>query len=640
MLNNKILLFLIGLLFLGNNAFAVTIEDDLLGTEINSSLWGQSATNGIGVITPTEQGIVFTLNRVVYPGPFDFSSGIGSTCSYSGNYDVQVDFELLSWPIQNGLRVGVGSRDGAVERVSGDWNVVIGTDEVYLTHFPAADGIYVLRPNTSDVVGKLRMQRVGSTLTGYKWQDANWIPIHSAQLPPLSPRDGGLGFSMWGHLRTPGGTARFKNIKISADSLSCPNNLPPIVDAGPDQVVNEETTVILDGSGSRDPDGKPLTYQWVQISGPQVSLDLTDPVHPTFTAPTVSLGGTTLTFQLTVSDGQFITSPDIVNISVKNVNHAPDPDAGTDQTVAEGTTVQLDASKSYDSDGDSLVYNWIQTAGPSVVLSSTSTVKPTFISPLVGSAGATLTFELSVSDGIDRSVDTVNIFVENVNHAPIANAGADQTKNEGSLISLDGSTSHDPDLDILTYKWTQVSGKLVELSASNTPTPMFTAPLTGLGGEALVFELVVNDGLADSIPDQVTVNILNVNDPPACDHAAVIPAVIWPPNHKMVPINISGVSDPDNDNVRLTVTRVTQDEPTNGLGDGDTSPDATLQGSGVLLRAERAGNGNGRVYLVHFSADDGQGGVCNGLVKVIIPHNSKNGDSAIDDGQIYESTQP
>jgi hypothetical protein len=56
-------------------------------------------------------------------------------------------------------------------------------------------------------------------------------------------------------------------------------------------------------------------------------------------------------------------------------------------------------------------------------------------------------------------------------------------------------------------------------------------------------------------------------------------------------------TDPDGDPVTVVIAGVTQDEPTNGLGDGDVSPDAVLSGgSTVQLRAERSGLGNGRVY--------------------------------------------
>jgi hypothetical protein len=84
----------------------------------------------------------------------------------------------------------------------------------------------------------------------------------------------------------------------------------------------------------------------------------------------------------------------------------------------------------------------------------------------------------------------------------------------------------------------------------------------------------------------------------------------------------------------------TSNEPENGLGDGDTSPDAVIQGHTVLLRAERAGTGNGRVYQVHFTADDGRGGTCTGSVLVKVPHSMKPGLPVIDDGQLYTSAVP
>ena len=96
--------------------------------------------------------------------------------------------------------------------------------------------------------------------------------------------------------------------------------------------------------------------------------------------------------------------------------------------------------------------------------------------------------------------------------------------------------------------------------------------------------------------------------------------------------------DPNGDQVAILVTGVTQNEPVNGLGDGDTSPDAVLQGDKVLLRSERGGNGDGRVYRVNFTAIDGQGGECNGSVNVSFPKSMHPGNRAVDDGQRYNST--
>jgi probable HAF family extracellular repeat protein len=114
-----------------------------------------------------------------------------------------------------------------------------------------------------------------------------------------------------------------------------------------------------------------------------------------------------------------------------------------------------------------------------------------------------------------------------------------------------------------------------------------------------------------------------VSRPPDCGMARPDVPVLWPPNHKLVPIHIVGISDPDNHPLAITITGVTQDEPVNGRGDGNTSPDAVLQENGVLLRAERAGAGNGRIYRINFRADDGFGGVCTGSVSVVVPKSMK-----------------
>ena len=110
---------------------------------------------------------------------------------------------------------------------------------------------------------------------------------------------------------------------------------------------------------------------------------------------------------------------------------------------------------------------------------------------------------------------------------------------------------------------------------------------------------------------------------------------MWPPSHNLVAVSINGVSDPNN-NATITVTSITQDEVTNGLGDGDTAVDATINANGtVFLRAERSGKGNGRVYHVHFTASDIEGS-SSGVVTVCVPHSKKS--VAIDGGELYDST--
>ena len=127
------------------------------------------------------------------------------------------------------------------------------------------------------------------------------------------------------------------------------------------------------------------------------------------------------------------------------------------------------------------------------------------------------------------------------------------------------------------------------------------------------------------------------NDPPNCTAAKSSPSSLWPPNHMMMNILVKGVTDPDNDPVSITITGISQDEPTSGLGSGDKSPDGSGLGTNIAnIRSERAGTGDGRVYHIGFTAGDGKGGMCSGEVVVLVPHNQ--GQTAIDSGSIYDST--
>jgi large repetitive protein len=81
-------------------------------------------------------------------------------------------------------------------------------------------------------------------------------------------------------------------------------SLPPVANAGPDQTKAKGQVVTLNGSGSSDPDGSTITYQWVQTGGTAVTLSSSTAAQPTFTAPNVAQAGATLTFRFTVTDPQ------------------------------------------------------------------------------------------------------------------------------------------------------------------------------------------------------------------------------------------------------------------------------------------------------------------------------------------------
>ena len=293
-------------------------------------------------------------------------------------------------------------------------------------------------------------------------------------------------------------------------SVPAPSNQIPASNAGPDQSVNEGGTVSLDGSASTDPDGDVLTYKWTAPAGIVLSSD-TDP-KPTFTAPEVTIN-TSYTLSLIVNDGVDDSPADQVVITVKNVsNGIPVADAGSDQAVNEGATVSLDGSASSDPDGNPLTYKWTAPAG--ISLSSTTDAKPTFTAPEV-TINTSYTLSLIVNDGMDDSpADQVVITVKQVNKAPVANAGDNQTVNKGVLVTLDGTGSSDPDGNPLTYLWTAPAG--ITLSSTTADKPTFTAPEVAADTD-YTFSLVVNDGTANSAPDEVKITVKQGNQAPvAC----------------------------------------------------------------------------------------------------------------------------
>jgi hypothetical protein len=88
--------------------------------------------------------------------------------------------------------------------------------------------------------------------------------------------------------------------------------------------------------------------------------------------------------------------------------------------------------------------------------------------------------------------------------------GEDREVEEGSQVTLVGHDSYDPDGDdlLLLYSWTQIGDQTVTLDDANKADPTFEAPAWSAENETLTFELVVNDGMADSLPDEVKITVL------------------------------------------------------------------------------------------------------------------------------------
>lgn len=175
----------------GNPAAAQLL--DSFDNGINPLLWVAYGSGGPQA-TATNQSVQMVV-------PWDSAGGVfGATvqslCKLRGDYDIQVDFELLDFPFQNGIRVALGA-DGQMERIS------LGDPLLDFAGSPRENYVMDIYGSlafipTSDLAGKLRQVRTGSTVTGYYWDItmSQWIEVGSAS---ATGADVVFGVSVWSH---------------------------------------------------------------------------------------------------------------------------------------------------------------------------------------------------------------------------------------------------------------------------------------------------------------------------------------------------------------------------------------------------------------------------------------------------------
>jgi len=166
----------------------------------------------------------------------------------------------------------------------------------------------------------------------------------------------------------------------------------------------------------------------------------------------------------------------------------------------------------------------------------------------------------------------------------------------------------------------------------------FTVTVTAGSGGSIVNSATIGGNQSDPNGGNNSSTVTtSVNHNPVCSGASAGPN-LWSPNHKWAWSSITGVTDADGNPVTVTITGIWQDEPTNGLGDGDTAIDGQLgSGNSFAVRAERSGTGDGRVYHVNFSASDGAGGSCTGSATIGVPHDQGPIGGPVDGGALFNS---
>lgn len=398
-----------------------------------------------------------------------------------------------------------------------------------------------------------------------------------------------------------------------------------------------EDTALPVTLAAADADHDPLIFNTLSL--PANGTLSGEPPHLTYTPNPDYFGADSFTFQ--VNDGLAESNVATVNINVISVN---DPAVAVDDSATsdEDTPVVIDVQAN-DSAGP---------ANEDQTLTTTDVTAPAHgavIIKLDGSVKYTPALNYNGSDSFAYTVcdsdngcatATVTVLVNTVNDPPVAAndtvTTAEDTPVTFNVLANDDDVDGNLDAGSARVVNPPANGLLTAGSGgafTYTPNPDYYGP------DSFSYEVCDTDDVCDDAT--VTITVTPVNDAPVCGAAAPGVSVLWPANHQWEPVTISGITDKEGDAISISIDSIFQDEPTNGLGDGDTSPDGQgLGSSSAQVRAERSGKGNGRYYHIGFTASDGNGGECAGTVQVNVPKSQGKKGAAVDDGPLYNSTQP
>ncbi len=167
--------------------------DDFNDNRLNPALWQASIEGSGPLVAETNQRLEITLPATSHEtGAGVFKGRITSVCKVQGDFDMMVNYELLNWPSNNGVRLGLGAI-GTVERVSRA-NSEPPAGEYYAANFGGSSTI----TSTAHTSGTLRMTRSGDTLAVYyRTPDGQWMQIASE--PGHTTQNVYFDLALWSH---------------------------------------------------------------------------------------------------------------------------------------------------------------------------------------------------------------------------------------------------------------------------------------------------------------------------------------------------------------------------------------------------------------------------------------------------------
>jgi len=281
-------------------------------------------------------------------------------------------------------------------------------------------------------------------------------------------------------------------------------------------------------------------------------------------------------------------------------NQPPECDAGGPyhaECDGPSTVVALDASGSSDPDGDPLLYEWSGAFEGQTTAGSPAQVG------FGGVGGFAVT--LVVDDGVEAATCMAEVVVEDT-IAPTLAAPADVQ------VECSGSAGTSVDLGAPT----------VEDACDPAVRVTNDAPAAFPDGESTVtWRAVDASGNAATAAQRVTV----ADDEPPAVEIQVSPSVLWPPNHRLVPVVVTiAVTDECDRQPVVRLVSVSSSEAEREAGSGATEADIVGAAIGtddreIRLRAERAGGAGGRVYTIVYEAIDAAGNRSEHVAQVLVP---------------------